>query len=192
MATTPLFRPDFDATATPPRTSQDRIRAIGGGVVAGLVGGIALWALSAFWSVTQQGAFWPVFKGAAAPFLGSERITSPGFDAEAVALGAVVHLLISAGWGLAFALFFYGVARALTVGAGLFWGLMVWLSMYYVLLPMVGLSQMVRTTPVWMAIVTHLFFGLVVGLAFLPFQRTYPRIHAPQRAPPVGREPVTP
>ncbi len=192
MARTSLVWPDLDAAAEPPRTSKDRLRALRGGVVAGLVGGIALWAWNAFWNVTQQGVFWPTFKGAAAPFLSSERIMSPGFDAGAVVLGAVLHLLISALWGVGFALFFYGISRALTVLAGLFWGLIVWLTMYYVLLPMVGLSPMVRATPVWMAILTHLVFGLVVGLAFLPFQRSYPRIHAPQRAVPAPREPVTP
>ncbi len=193
MATTPDYRPDLvEEAAAPLRSSRDRARAVWGGVLAGLAAGVALWVWNAFWNLTQQGVFWPTFKGSALPFLGGERVMDPGFDAGAVLLGAVLHLLISAGWGALFALIFFGIPRALTVLAGLFWGLIVWLGMYYVLLPLMGLSAVVRATPVGMAILTHLVFGLILGLAFLPFQRQYPRVHKPERLAMPHREPVTP
>ena len=63
-------------------------------------------------------------KGAAAPLSG-EAAMRPGFEAGPVLLGLVCHFAVSIGWGLLFGLVAYGVA----------WGIVVWLGMFYVVLP---------------------------------------------------------
>jgi hypothetical protein len=109
-------------------------------------------------------------KGAAIPLLG-ERAMAPGFDGTAVLLGLVIHFAISAAWGIVFGLLFQGLSRGATIGAGFAWGFVVWLVMYYLVLPLAGMSEMARSTPIGMAIVSHVLFGLSVALGFLPFQR---------------------
>jgi uncharacterized membrane protein YagU involved in acid resistance len=156
------------------RMNQGRGHALGGGVVAGLVGGAALALVMLIAALIQGHDIWIGMKGAAAPFL-HERAMQPGFDATAVALGVVCHFAVSIVWGVLFAAVWYGLSRGVTIGAGAVWGIVVWLAMYYVVLPVAGLSQMAHETPVGMAILSHLIFGLVVAVSFLPYQRTRPR-----------------
>jgi hypothetical protein len=178
------------------RQAPSRAQALKGGLVAGLAGAVWLW----IWNAAQNalaGAFWPTFKFAALPFYGLERVTSPGFDAGPILVGGLSHLIISVLWGLAFALVFFGLSRSATLVVGLFYGVVVWLGMFYVVLPLAGVGAVARDSPVAMAILTHFFFGLVVALAFLPFQRRLTRptrkVHKVRPLPPgAGRDhPVT-
>lgn len=166
------------------RTVQDRRHALGGGMVAGVLGGIAIAVVLVVGALAKGQDIWPAFKGAAAPFLG-ERATTPGFDGPAVLLGILCHFAVSIGWGVLFAAIFFGLSRGATIAVGALWGIVVWLGMYYVLLPLVGQSQMARNEPVAMAIVSHVIFGLAVAIGFLPFQRTRPHTAPPSRHIPV-------
>lgn len=147
--------------------------AIGGGISAGLVAGLVLWIVLMVLTAAQGGTVWSVMKGAAAPFIGTEA-GSPQFAWGPVLLGTLVHFAISAAWGAFFGVLAYGLTRGATVLAGIGWGLVVWLVMYYVVLPLAGLGAVVASSPVMMAILTHLIFGLALGLAFLPYQRRVP------------------
>jgi len=170
----------------PRRERKNRMHALAGGIVSGLVAGVGLWFWNALHNLWMRGVLWPTFKGASRPFFG-DRAGSPGFELAPVIVGVLAHLAISAGWGLLFGLLFYGLSRAATVVAGLFWGVVVWFGMMYVVLPFAGLdfSAAARSRNV---ISQHLFFGLLLGLAFLPFQRRMTRRHAP-----AGRDvPITP
>ncbi len=157
-------------------TEVSRGYAAGGGVVAGLIGGIVLAIILAIVQVAYGGDIWVALKGASTPFL-HERAAQPGFDGPAVALGLVIHFAISIVWGVLFALIAFGLSRGATVLAGAVWGVVVWLVMYYVVLPAVGLAQVARSQPIVNAVVGHVIFGLAVGLGFLPFQR--PRVVTP-------------
>jgi len=64
----------------------------------------------------------------------------------------------------------YGQTRGTTLAAGVAWGLVVWVVMGYLVLPIVGLGAMVASQPIGPAIFGHLIFGLVLAVAFLPFQ----------------------
>ena len=68
---------------------------------------------------------------------------------------------ISAAWGALFALAFYGLSRGMTMLAGIAWGFVVWLGMYYVVLPLVGLEAMRRDAPPERAIAFHVFFAVL-------------------------------
>jgi hypothetical protein len=153
-----------------PRAHSRRGRAALGGVASGIVAGLFLTLMMTAMSLARGNDVWYGIKGAAAPFLGA-RAMAPGFDLFAVWLGLMIHLAISVAWALPFAFLFYGLRRGATILAGAAWGIVVWLGMFYLILPAVGLEQMQREAPVVRAIVYHLFFGVAVAIAFLGFQR---------------------
>lgn len=159
------------------RTSRGRGHALGGGVVAGITGGVVLTIVLAIATVASRQDLWPAFKGAAFPFL-HERAHQPGFDGAAVLLGLICHLAVSIAWGVLFAAIFFGLSRGPTLLAGLVWGMVVWLVMYFVVGPLVGLPQMAKG-PMTMPIIMHLIFGFTIAVAFLPFQRTRPHLTRP-------------
>lgn len=153
----------------------DAERALGGGLIAGLVAGVLLSIGMLIMTASAGGDIWTAMKGAGTPFLG-ERAQQPGFDALAVTVGVACHLGISMIWGVLFGALFYGIGRPATVFMGASWGVVVWLVMYYVVLPVVGLGAITEKTPIAQAILSHVAFGVAVALAFLPFQR---RIYRP-------------
>lgn len=163
-----------------------RGHAISGGIVAGLIGGIAISVFMLVAAITRGQDVWGVMKLAGAPFLG-QRSLLPGFDLGAILVGIACHLAVSVVWGVLFAALFFGQSRSTTVIAGLFWGLVVWLGMFYLVLPIAGLMDVAAGVPVGMAVLEHLVFGLAVGVGFLPFQRPQPKM-----LPPVGSQPVIP
>jgi hypothetical protein len=153
------------------RSSSNEVRhAAVGGVLAGAVAGTVLTLMMVILTLARGTDPWYGVKGAAAPFLG-QRAMEAGFDLFPVVLGFVTHLLISIAWAVPFALLVFGLGRALTVLAGAAWGIVVWVGMYHVVLPMVGLGSMVHDAPLSRAIGYHVFFGLAVGIAFLRWQR---------------------
>jgi hypothetical protein len=167
--------------------STEAKQSMKGGVAAGAIGGVAIAVFLLLMALIQGVNGWTVFKMASAPFYG-DVATQPGFDLGPVLLGTLSHFAVSIGWGILFGLLAYGLSRPMTMLAGAGWGILVWLGMYYVVLPLVGLGEMARETPIGTAIVSHLVYGLAVGVGFLPFQqRKYitrpverrPRGHAP-------------
>src|SRR5688572_22917703 len=140
------------------RSSTEAERAdlgvVKGAIVAGLVSGGTLTAMMTVMSALRGKDIWFGMKGTAAPILGDVAMT-PGFHPVAVPLGLALHFYISIGWALAFAALFYGLSKKATVVAGAFWGVVVWLGMYYVVLPLVGLASMRDGAPVSRAIAYH-------------------------------------
>jgi len=109
---------------------------------------------------------WYGMKGASAPFLGARAMT-PGFDLAAVVIGIVAHLGISAAWGAGFGVLAHGLGKLATMAASAAWGVVVWLGMYYAVLPLVGLSAMRADAPPARAVAFHIVFGLLLGGALL-------------------------
>lgn len=147
--------------------------AFRGGVVAGIVGGLAVSLFMLLMSLTSGRDIWRGMKVAGAPFTG-EQAMEPGFDAPTVIVGLLSHFAVSIVWGVLFALVFFGLSKVGTMFAGVFWGFIVWITMFYVVLPMVRMGDITRSTPVSLAILEHVLFGIVVAAAFLPFQRPQP------------------
>jgi hypothetical protein len=148
-------------------------RAAGGGALAGLLSGLVLAVVLVMINVSSGGSLWTPLKFAGAPLLG-ERAMMPGFDAVGVLVGVGTHLAVSAFWGLTFGVVFFGGSRGLTLLAGLAWGFVVWLVMHFGVMPLVGLGAAARQSPYGIAILEHLLFGVVLAVAFLPFQRSLP------------------
>jgi hypothetical protein len=159
-------------------TGSETRRAATGGIVAGLIGGLVLAAFLLLVNLLQGQDFWSVMKLAAAPFLGM-RAQVPGFDTVAIALGLLCHFAVSAIWGLLFGLAFHGLSRKGTLVAGAFWGIVVWVGMYFVVLPIVGLGAMAGQVPVLLSLVEHVLFGVALAAAYVPYQRQAPRMEGP-------------
>jgi hypothetical protein len=154
-------------------TRDEANRALRGGVVAGIVAGIAVALILTAVQVAGGHDVWMSFKGAGAPFL-HQRAMAPGFDPIAVIVGVVCQFAVSLAWGVPFGLLAYGMSRPITVLFGAFWGLIVWIGMYYVVLPILGLGAMAAAVPVPFAVTTHVIFGLALAFGFMPFQETHP------------------
>ena len=148
----------------------NRSRAISGGILAGLIAGAVLTAFIMAMNLQQGRDVWLALKGAGTPIL-HDRARDPGFDAYAVLIGGAVHFGISALWGLVFSVLFYGASKLGTVALGAAWGIVVWLVMYYLVLPIAGMAAVPKMVPIGHAVLEHVLFGLAIGLAFLPFQR---------------------
>ena len=96
------------------RRLSGRGRALGGGVVAGVLAGVALALVLVAMAIAAGHDAWMPLKGAAAPLL-QDRAQAPGFDAEAIGVGIAGHFAISIVWGVLFAAIFYGLSRGATI-----------------------------------------------------------------------------
>ncbi len=151
-----------------------------GGAAAGLVGGGVLWLLGLIGGVVGGLEPWVALKLPAAPFT-RDAALAPGFAAGPVLAGIVCHFVLSVIWGVGFGLLVWGLKRSQTVLAGPAFGLLVWATMYYVILPFLGLSELVTLWPLGASVLAHVVFGGVLGVAFLPFQEHVPvRVLSPE------------
>jgi uncharacterized membrane protein YagU involved in acid resistance len=148
-------------------------RALGGGIIAGLIAGIVLEVAMAAMASRSGHDVWEGMKMAGYPFLG-ERATQPGPDDFAVEVGVASHLMISVVWGALFGMLVYGARRSLTLLEGALFGVVVWLGMYHLILPVFHVP-MDHPQPLVMQIANHVVFGLLLAVAFLPFQHHIPR-----------------
>jgi hypothetical protein len=119
-------------------------------------------------AVHAGGERWAALKIPAYPFLG-ERAARSGPDAAAVGLGVVCHLAVSSTWGILFGLLVSGLSRGATVALGLLWGLVVWVVMFWLVLPVVA-APLAEGGGSIGTVIIHLLFGLGVGGGLLPFQ----------------------
>jgi hypothetical protein len=142
------------------------------GAFAGVVAGVLLTLFMTVMSAASGQDIWYGMKGAAAPFLG-ESAMRPGFDLLAVIVGLVSHLAISAIWGILFAILFFATPRTVQIVGGVLWGIVVWIGMYYVVLPIVGLSSMQNDAPVARAIVFHLIFSILMTAAYFVYPHLF-------------------
>lgn len=153
-----------------PQSSTDDRQVIRGGVVSGVVAGALLMIVMTALTAASGADIWYGMKSIAAPFVGVNAMR-PGFDLLPVGYGLALHFLVSVGWALAFASLFYGLSKAWTILAGAAWGVVVWLGMSFVGLPLIGLGGVREAMPIGQALASNVFFGLMIALAFLPFQR---------------------
>lgn len=146
-----------------------RLRGLGGGMFAGFVGGAVLAMYMMAMNLIKGQDIWIGAKLAGWPFLGDAAM-APGFSLGPVLVGLLSHFAVSLVWGALFGLLCIGRSRGATLALGALWGIVVWLGMFYVLLPFIGAGQMTLMMPVGAAIFEHVLFGLAVAVAFLPYQ----------------------
>src|SRR5262249_24957806 len=127
------------ACMKPSRAVSDDVGVVSG-LWAGLFGGLVLSVLMTAIAVFERADPWIPAKLAAAPFLG-DRALHTGFHALPVIVGVVSHFAVAAVWGALFGVLVAGLSDGLVVVSGIAWGVVVWLGMYEVLLPTLGLDQ---------------------------------------------------
>jgi hypothetical protein len=152
-------------------------RAAKGGVIAGLVSGVVISVLLAVINAVEGKSVLGGLKVACYPFFG-QRVFEPGFDHVTIVAGVASHLAVSVVWGVLLGLLFFGLNKGMTLLAGAFWGLLVWVVMLYVAVPALGFPPG-GNNPMSMAIITHLVFGVTLAAAFLPSQRELPPMQRP-------------
>src|SRR5688500_2019806 len=152
------------------RTHRDWGRALVGGIIAGAIAGAGLTSVMVIIAAIQGADAWVVLKSAALPFAG-ETVTRPGFDLIPLLIGAIAHFAVAVSWGVLFAALLYGASRAVTMMAGPFYGVLVFIAMFYGVLPVLGLVDFARGANHWLALIEHAVYGLTLAIAFLPFQR---------------------
>jgi len=136
------------------------------GALAGLVGGI----VSAAWGLAMS----PILgtdmlretRLAAMPLLGVAA-TRPGNGALPLLVGGASHLGVSIAWGIAFALACGRRSPSATLAAGGLFGVVVWLAMHHVVLPIMGVGWIVRGFSTARAITEHVVYGIGVALGLL-------------------------
>ena len=169
--------PDDTREWAPPRVGvpveqRDLGTVLVHGARAGLLGGLALGLVEIVASVILHGDPWLPFDFAVAIVVGPQAL-APAFPvAASVALGTVIHLLLSVGWGIAFlaglALMFQLSARpTLMVLYGVLFGVTVWEIDFLAVLPVIApelAGQLDVATQLWNGIVSYcLVYGPVMA-----------------------------
>jgi hypothetical protein len=152
-----------DTTVVRPAHSRThRSSAPVAGAVAGLIAGVlmAMWSMG--YAAYQGLGFFLPLKLIAATFLGVNAIIG-GF--WVLLLGVLIHLSVSAGWGVVFG----ALARRLGVGAstalGGIYGLAVYLLMTFLVLPWIDPVMRARVEVTMTSfLIAHLVFGIALGL----------------------------
>lgn len=144
------------------------VRAVSAGLIAGLLAGIAMPLLALFVAVAAGESLWAPPRAIASMFFGQPDADN-GIAVAVVAAGTGMHLLLSAGFGIMFALVTGLTRRTLTVRAqlvaGLLWGLGRWATNTFVIAPQLpGGQVMTAAMPAWTWLVGHLLYGAILGL----------------------------
>jgi uncharacterized membrane protein YagU involved in acid resistance len=135
--------PTAGAVALPARVAA--------GIAGGLAGGVVFGILMQTWGMLPMVAML--------------------VDSESVAVGWLVHLLISALFGAVFAVVFgrwVGTPTA-AVGIGLAYGVLWWVLGALLIMPAwLGMTEMVFkvNTTAWRSLAGHLSYGLLLGLVY--------------------------
>ena len=135
--------PTAGAVALPARVAA--------GIAGGLAGGVVFGILMQAWGMLPMVAML--------------------VDSESVAVGWLVHLLISALFGAIFAVLFGRWAATATsaVGIGLAYGVLWWILGALLIMPAwLGMTEMVFkvNTTAWRSLAGHLAYGLLLGLVY--------------------------
>jgi hypothetical protein len=152
------------------RKARDWKRVFVSGTIAGAIAGTVLAAILVIIAAIQGDDGWVAVKNAALPFLG-ETVSRPGFDLVPLLVGVIAHFAVAVSWGVLFAALLHGASRGVTMMAGPFYGVLVFIAMFYAVLPVLGLVSFARGVNHWLALFEHAVYGLTLAIAYLPFQR---------------------
>lgn len=151
------------------RNPREWGRVLAGGLAAGVFAGAVLSVVMLIAAVAMGSDPWVSLKAASLPFLG-EAAREPGFSLIPVLISTIAHFGVAVAWGLLFAALLYGASKAVTMMAGPFYGVLVFIAMFYAVLPALGLVEFARGTLNWLALIEHAIYGLALAIGFLPFQ----------------------
>lgn len=149
------------------------------GLIAGLIGGVMMAIVGAALAIAIGDDLWKAPKLIATFVVSSDAIAAPGFLAGPVVIGSLIHLLLSALFGVGFSVLITRIWRMpLTYGApmvlGLVYGLAIWLVAYFIVLPLI--NPLVLTIYAPSFLIQNLTYGISTGLAYgVLHSASYPR-----------------
>lgn len=131
-------------------------------VIAGLVGGaltMLLWMI--LWATVTGGSVWTPFHHVAAILLG-EGVLSPSqtLNLRVIMAGTAVHLVLAVLYALLLAFIIHRWELLVGIIAGALFGLALYLVNYYTFTALFPWFFPLRS---WIALVGHVFFGVVAG-----------------------------
>ena len=139
---------------------------VGGGIVAGIIGGIVMAAFSMVHAAMVGVGFWTPLRLIAATTSGVDALIGGG---GILIWGLMIHMMVSAMYGVILAaLLPRRAGTAAGFGIGLAYGVAVWAVMTFIGLPLVNSTMQARIAlmPGWWFF-EHLLFGSVTG-ALIP------------------------
>jgi hypothetical protein len=155
-------------------------RALAFGALAGIVSGVTFALFEMIVTAGMGGPFVMPLRMIAAIALGGDSLEAAGSLASVLAVGAVVHLALSAIYGVVFAAIVFlahPIRRNLsaTVLAGGVYGLLLWLVNFYLISPL-AFPWFQKAPPLVQFFAHIIFFGAVLGVLTatrlpLPVQR---------------------
>jgi hypothetical protein len=150
-------------------------RPIALGAFAGVLAGIALLSIGELLVLLDHHPLWLPAQLASAPLCRARALTV--FDARCLANGVVLHLVVAASWGALYAWFFhrFGLTKRDRTFGGAFAGLVMWIAMFYLLLPIFGISAAFRAAPLAVSIGLHLLFGIALSWILVLLETPRPK-----------------
>lgn len=146
-------------------TSTRTVPALWGGVVAGLIGGIAMAMAAMIRAKTLGMSFTEPLQQIAGLLFGADALLDGG---TVLISGMMIHMISSMMMGAAFGLIFVRIRSAgVALIVGMIYGAVIWALMTYLVMPMLNPTMSVRVAliPMWWFIY-HLIFGAM--LLFTP------------------------
>jgi hypothetical protein len=156
------------------------------GIIGGMAGGVGM----AMWMMVKSAAvgqgFWTPLSMCMASFVYRNwaktmmdemmqqqqgKVMVTGFEGIHGVVGIILHMAVSAGFGLVFALALSrGLGRRLatagTIAAAVVYGLGIWVVMQFAVLPVINklmLDNIETMVGTWAFVVAHMVFGLILG-----------------------------
>ncbi len=141
------------------------------GAILGILGSLASFLFNVFGSLVVNQDPYRILRVYGTVFLGQEALTTDNLNF--FMLVAVVHFSVGA---LAGAVFHVGLNRLFPaastmrqIGLGVAYGLLMWFVNFYLVLwwlepALVGQAYVLELMPVWVAALTHIVYGVTLGL----------------------------
>ncbi len=137
--------------------------------IAGMLAGatMAMFAMIVAWLADD--GFWAPPRAITAVFFGEEYL-GRGFAGSVVA-GAGIHMVLSAAFGMVYAVLLGVIAPRLPLlvqlAGGVVWGLVLWALNTFAIAPALpGGELFTEAMPAWAWFVGHLLFGMVLALVY--------------------------
>jgi hypothetical protein len=166
---------------------EDRGRAAWGGCLAGLVAAACAATIAVLGAVLARMDWYFPFELAGGLATASTARFDPGLQQGVAVVGALLHFSIAAGWGTIFGIVAGYFLEDLTpkegIEIGAFFGTIVWVIDFFVLVPQVDPAA-AQAIPLWFGAVIHVSYGSVVGLTYPLFRRSV-RVDAEHAGEPV-------
>lgn len=139
------------------------------GALAGLVGGVMMAIVGAILALAIGDDLWKAPKLIATFVVSPDTAATPGFLAGPVIIGSVIHLTLSALFGVGFGILTTRLWKMpLAYGApmvfGFVYGLAIWLIAYFIVLPL--LNPLILDIYAPSFLIQNLTYGISVGLAY--------------------------